>query len=480
MLFNSYDYLLAFLPLALAIYFGCAYLRLPPMSSMLFLALASLGFYAYWRVDHLAVILASAAFNFGVGRMLSAGRNSETGEHSPKGNRWLLAFGIFTNLALLGYFKYAVFAVDTVSAATGQSFSIASVALPLGISFFTFTQIAFLVDSYGGKTSEPSLTNYVLFVTFFPHLLAGPILHHRAMMSQFADPKNARPFMPHIAQGLLLIAIGLAKKVLIADPLAPVVEAGYAGAGTLNALEAWNATLAYTFQLYFDFSGYTDMALGSALLFNIRMPVNFNSPYHATDIQDFWRRWHITLSQFLRTYLYVPLGGNRHGEARTWLALFAVFALGGLWHGAGWTFIAWGVMHGLGMIGLRVWRRFGVALPKPFAWALTFLFVHVVWIFFRAPSMDSAVQMLNALMAFDKVNWAAIGAMFGSWKTMQAALWPVFVLSMCFVLIALPRNSNRLSVKFDGVATSWPYAAALMAAGVLSLGQVTHFLYFNF
>jgi alginate O-acetyltransferase complex protein AlgI len=475
MLFNSYDYLLAFLPLALAIYFGCAYLRLPPMSSMLFLALASLGFYAYWRVDHLAVILASAVFNFVVGRALAA---RKTGP--KKRNLWLLWFGILGNLALLGYFKYAVFAVETVSAATGQAFGIAAIALPLGISFFTFTQIAFLVDSYRGTTSEPSFTNYVLFVTFFPHLLAGPILHHRAMMSQFADLKNARPFMPHIAQGLLLIAIGLAKKVLIADPLAPVVEAGYASAGTLNALEAWNATLAYTFQLYFDFSGYTDMALGSALLFNIRMPINFNSPYHATDIQDFWRRWHITLSQFLHAYLYVPLGGNRHGEIRTWVALFAVFALGGLWHGAGWTFIAWGVMHGLGMIGLRVWRRAGVPLPKPLAWALTFLFVHIAWIFFRAPSMDSAVQMLNALTAFDKVNWVAIGAMFGSWKTTRAALWPVLVLSMCFVLIALPRNSNRLAVKFDGVAVSWPYAAALMAAGILSLGQVTHFLYFNF
>ena len=471
MLFNSDEYLIYFLPLALAAFFLLG--RLRASFAVAALVAASLFFYAWWNPRYLPLILASIGFNFAIGRLL---------RRAPQHAKVMLACGVGANLLLLGVFKYADFAVRNAIAITGLPLALPHIVLPLGISFFTFTQIAYLVDVHRGRASEPSLLNYALFVSFFPHLLAGPILHHSEMMPQFASPTNKRPQPSHIAAGLFLLAIGLVKKVCIADPLAPVVAAGFDHPETLSALTAWLAVIAYTLEIYFDFSGYTDMALGAARMFNIRMPVNFDSPYHSTDIREFWRRWHMTLSRFLREYLYIPLGGNRHGTVRTALNVLVTFLLGGLWHGAAWTFVAWGALHGTGLVCQRAWERSGLRLPRPLAWAVTSLFVMVAWVFFRAGSLASAAAVLAAMAGAHGSNepWRealrhALAPDAQSSLVLSAA---AFVVGLA--VIPLRRNSNALVEDFR---PTWPRGAAVTVGlvwSVLQLGKVTPFLYFNF
>jgi len=322
---------------------------------------------------------------------------------------------IAANLILLGYFKYAHFFADNLNHFAGTALSVGQVILPLGISFFTFTQIAFLVDTYQGKVKEFNFVYYTLFVTYFPHLIAGPVLHHKEMMPQFAKRNVCHINWDNVAVGLSIFVLGLAKKVLIADSLAefatPIFNAVAAG-GQPMLFEAWFGALAYTLQLYFDFSAYSDMAIGISLMFNVRLPMNFNSPYKATNIIDFWRRWHMTLSRFLRDYLYIPLGGSRHGKARRFLNLFITMLLGGLWHGAGWTFIIWGALHGFYLMVNHAWRAFkekmgwseGGKLAKLCAGALTFLAVVVGWVFFRADSFSSAMTMLHSMAGLNGMS----------------------------------------------------------------------------
>ncbi|MDQ2961881.1 MAG: MBOAT family protein [Pseudomonadota bacterium] len=470
MLFNSYEYLIYFLPLSLGAYF---LLERRATWAVGWLVAASLFFYGWWNPKYLPLILASIGFNFAIGQAL---------RRNPRHGRALLAFGVAANLIPLGVFKYADFAVRNAADLTGLPLALPHIVLPLGISFFTFTQIAYLVDVHRGKAKEPSLLNYALFVSFFPHLLAGPILHHSEMMPQFASASNKRPQALHLAAGLFLLAIGLVKKVCIADPLAPLAAAGFDHPEALSALTAWLAVLAYTLQIYFDFSGYTDMALGAARMFNIQMPVNFNSPYHSTDIREFWQRWHMTLSRFLREYLYIPLGGNRHGEWRTIMAILATFLLGGLWHGAAWTFVAWGAVHGLGLVCLRAWERTGLRLPRAIAWALTFLFVMVTWVFFRASSLPAAGAMLRAMGGANASGepWReALGhALVPDAQT--SAISAGLVLAAGIAVVALRRNSNAMALEFR---PTWPRGAAIamgLVWSVLQLGRVTPFLYFNF
>ena len=313
MLFNSYEFIFAFLPFTFFIYFYFNSKRLTEAAKA-FLVFASLFFYSWWNIAYLPIILASMLFNYVVGVSLSKDK-----EHSKVTKKNLLILGIIANIALLGYFKYADFFIENVNLVTDGQLSLLHLALPLAISFFTFQQIAYLVDSYRGETKEYDFLNYANFVTFFPQLIAGPIVHHAEMMPQFSKTKNKIKNYRNIAMGLFIFSIGLFKKVVIADTFAVWATAGFDTATTLNFFEAWATSLSYTFQLYFDFSGYTDMAIGAALLFNIKIPINFNSPYKATSIQDFWRRWHITLSRFLRDYLYIPLGGSRGGERRTFV-----------------------------------------------------------------------------------------------------------------------------------------------------------------
>jgi D-alanyl-lipoteichoic acid acyltransferase DltB (MBOAT superfamily) len=468
-LFNSYEFLLAFLPLVIAGYFAMA--RLGPRlhggdgrAANAWLVLASLFFYAWWRAEYLALLAASIAVNFFVGRAIM--RRAAQG----LATRSILVAGIAFDLALLGYFKYANFFAENVAAAFGTAAPHLGVILPIGISFFTFTQIAFLVDASKGKAAEPNPVNYALFVTYFPHLLAGPILHHREMMPQFADRSNKSVAWENVARGLTLLAIGLAKKVLIADPLAIEANAAFGSVVPLTFGDAWFAILCYTMQIYFDFSGYTDMALGMALMMNIRLPQNFDSPYRRRNLQEFWRHWHMTLTRFLRDYVYIPLGGSRRGEAYTAFAIVVTFVLGGLWHGANWTFVLWGLMNGVGLVVVRLWSRTGVRLPSIVAWAITFLFVNLAWVLFRAPDLATAHTFYLSLLG---------GRGLHGLRGMPAA-YTLATLGAACAIALLPKNSMRI---VGEMSFGWPVqaaTAALLAAGILSVGNPTEFLYFNF
>jgi D-alanyl-lipoteichoic acid acyltransferase DltB (MBOAT superfamily) len=390
MLFSSPEFLFAFLPAVLAGYYLLLH-RFGGKTANLWLTLASLFFYAWWKPAYLPLILASILGNYFVGKHLI--------QRSAQGiqDRLWLTLGIGANLSLLAYYKYAWFAVETLASLVGSPWRIEALLLPLAISFFTFQQIAFLVDASKGEIKTITFTHYTLFVAFFPQLIAGPIVHHREMMPQFERPKGYLPGWVNIEQGLRIFLIGLAKKILIADTLARFADLGWSQSGELTFFDAWATTLAYTFQLYFDFSGYSDMAVGAARFFGIHLPVNFNSPYRATNLQDFWARWHMTLSRWLRDYLYIPLGGNRKGNWKTWRNLLLTFLIGGIWHGAGWTFIIWGLLHGLGSVLHRLWARLGIPLPSLAGWAMTFLFVHIGWVFFRAPDLGAALEVLKAM-----------------------------------------------------------------------------------
>jgi alginate O-acetyltransferase complex protein AlgI len=399
MLFSSYTFLLQFLP-ATALAFAAAR-RHSPRAGILVLLGASLFFYGAWQPIYLALFLASIAFNFWCGLLMEdAARRRAVG-----------IVGITLNLAALGYFKYTNFILDALSALSGIPLPFSSVVLPLGISFFTFQQIAYLVDVMRGAKTERDIVSYTLFVSFFPHLIAGPLVHHTEMIPQFKRGRSGRSAVL-AARGLAIFAAGLFKKVVIADNLAQFVTPVFAhidAGGGVTAWWAWLATLAYTMQIYFDFSGYSDMAIGLALLFGMRLPVNFRSPYKAASIIEFWRRWHITLSRFLRDYLYIPLGGNRLGEQRRYVNLLVTMLLGGLWHGAGWNFLIWGGLHGAYLAMNHLWHGWRSHVSRSafsgrvaraltiLSWTVTFLAVVIAWVFFRAKTVAGAGRMLGGL-----------------------------------------------------------------------------------
>jgi len=397
MLFNSSEFIFIFLPLSFFIYFYLLNKRLM-IGAKAFLVFASLFFYSWWNISYLPIILTSLLFNYVIGNTLN-----ENFQKVKIYKKSLLTFGIIANISLLGYFKYSDFFLENFNLVFDTSIPLLHLALPLAISFFTFQQIAYLVDSYRGETAEYDFLNYALFVTFFPQLIAGPIVHHSEMMPQFASRWNLVKNYKNIALGLFIFSIGLFKKVVIADSFSEWVTVGFDTATSLNFFEAWATSLSYTFQLYFDFSGYTDMAIGAALLFNIKLPINFNSPYKALDIQDFWRRWHITLSRFLKDYIYIPLGGNRKGEFRTYVNLLSTFIIGGIWHGAGWTFVFWGFLHGIALVIHRVWHKLGFNMNRIFAWFITFNFINITWVFFRAKQWDDAIKVLHGMFSLDNI-----------------------------------------------------------------------------
>jgi len=459
------------------------------IGAKLSLAIASIFFYGYWNYIYVPLIVVSMLVNYGVGISLV---DSEKIRGISK--KSILVFGIVFNLGLLGYFKYVDFFLENFNGIFGTDIPLPHIVLPIGISFFTFTQIAFLVDAYKKEAKEYSLINYMLFVTYFPHLLAGPILHHKEMMPQFANKFNFVKNYRNIALGLFIFSIGLFKKVVIADTFAVWANSGFDVATTLNLIEAWATSLSYTFQLYFDFSGYTDMAIGSSLLFNIKLPINFNSPYKALSIQDFWRRWHMTLSRFLRNYLYIPLGGNRRGKYRTYINLLVTFLLGGLWHGAGWTFIAWGALHGVALVIHRIWSELGFKLNTILAWFITFNFINITWVFFRAKEFGDAVKVLKAMFNVSNIvlpNFLEIrlsflkkfGVGFEDWLGNIepggiTEIAPHFLLA--FVLVLFFKNSSEQLSRFRANYKTALFTVFLLSFGVLSLNKISEFLYFNF
>ncbi|HHD72796.1 MAG TPA: MBOAT family protein [Epsilonproteobacteria bacterium] len=482
MLFNSYAFIFFFLPAAFFGYFFLLRQRMV-VAAKSFLVFASLFFYSWWNVAYLPLILTSMLFNYTIGSTIGATRTP-----IRIGRKKLLLLGIIGNVSLLGYFKYADFFIENINVMLGTTFSLLHMALPLAISFFTFQQIAYLVDSYRGETKEYDFLNYALFVTFFPQLIAGPIVHHREMMPQFASRWNLVKQYRHIAAGLFLFTIGLFKKVIIADTFGAWATNGFDYAKELNLIEAWLTSLSYTFQLYFDFSGYTDMAIGAALLFNIKLPFNFNSPYKAVSIQDFWHRWHITLSRFLRDYIYIPLGGNRHGHFFTYQNLLLTFLIGGIWHGAGWGFVLWGTLHGFAMIVHRYWQSLSFTLPKLLAWFITFNFINITWVFFRAQSINDAIKVVKG-MFFGTVTLAPewldklpdFGQQYGAWLQNLYATDDIFIwIFLALIFVSTAPNSNWWLQRFRPQPLLLAVSILMMLYALLNLTKVSQFLYFNF
>ena len=454
--------------------------RLGTTAPVVWLALASLVFYSFSNWPFVALLLASIAFNYFVGWLLIARRLRAGPRYA------VLVMGVSGDLLALGIFKYAGFLAANFNAAFSTSLAV-NVLLPVGISFYTFTQIAFLVDAYRGKVGHYALPHYALFVTYFPHLIAGPILHHADMIPQFAsdDSKRANPRL--ILYGLIIFGIGLSKKTVLADGIQPLVALAFNQAAP-SFDQAWIGALAYTFQLYFDFSGYSDMAIGISLMFGIFLPLNFNSPYKATSIIDFWRRWHMTLSQFLRDYLYIPLGGNRYGRLLRYVNLMITMLLGGLWHGAAWTFVVWGALHGLYLCINHAWINYGPPIPRHLhgvaavvASYLTFVAVVVAWVFFRADSLASALSVLSRMADPGHI-------VFGHAEMVQAGSIAIYAAIAWFApntqqIVGYDHKNRSVgeNLRLGQLRPLLLYGgAAAFAFGVLGIQQHSEFIYFRF
>ncbi len=516
MIFNSYTYLLVFLPLVLLGFHLISARGL--RGGFAWLVLASFVYYGWWNPDPsqpwrpwwVLLISGSCVLNFFFGRFISM----HLGARQAK---WALVAGVSANLAVLGWFKYAGLFAKTFDVLFGGGMSVPGVILPLGISFFTFQQIAYLVDAHRGETHEYNFTDYLLFVTFFPQLIAGPIVHHKEMLPQFEARSYASKRWVNTSVGVTIVVIGLFKKVVIADNVAPIATRLFAAAASgdrdLTMAEAWTAAIAYALQIYFDFSAYSDMAIGSARLFGIRLPLNFHSPYKASSIADFWRRWHITLSRFLRDYLYIPLGGNRKGVPRRYANLMVTMLLGGLWHGAGWTFVLWGALHGfyLCINNFWVWLRNRLslpALPRPLAVGLTFVAVLVAWVPFRAggfelgpagstaDALEATRAILASMFGFNGIEpWPDRSALIIKASHAQRAV-------MCLLLVwALP-NTQQVMRRYrpalgvrelfrprPGPRRWWQwrptplwtvFVVVLLVVTILQFDKLSEFIYFQF
>jgi alginate O-acetyltransferase complex protein AlgI len=495
MLFNSYIFIFLFLPITLAGFYGLSKFRFTQLA-IGWLVLCSVFFYGYWNPAYLPIIFLSIVVNYLLGlQIIKSIPNKKA--------KIILWAGLVFNLVLLGYYKYANFFVSLLpfpqlTDLIEANLNTKSIVLPVAISFFTFQQIAYLVDAYRGETKERNFLYYCLFVTFFPPLISGPIVRHQQLIPQFRKLRTFLFCHKNIALGLALFTLGLSKKVLIADNLSTWVTPVFSNASQVSFIEAWVGALSYTFQLYFDFSGYSDMAIGVGSMFNIKIPLNFNSPYKATTVSDFWRRWHITLSNFLRDYLYIPLGGSRQGEVRRYTNLLLTMLLGGLWHGAGWTFIVWGALHGLYLCINHAWRQLNKPLPKFIAWMLTFVAVIITWVLFRAQTMGDAMHILQAMAGMKGIVLPGeaqgrlgiltqIGIQLKSWKDLMyipevngnKALSIVVLVGLTIATTVLP-NSQEILNKFKPV---WWWAIGLGVLGslsLLSLNRVSSFIYFQF
>jgi alginate O-acetyltransferase complex protein AlgI len=471
MLFVTRDFLLGFLPIVwvafhTALALGLRKLLLP------ILLIASVVFYAWGNPAYTPILVVSILVNYFTGRVLA------DWELSLVCRKAVFIAGIVFNLGLLAFFKYTNFAIDNAAWLFGFEPRHLDIALPIGISFYTFTQIAFLVDIYRKGQRQRDIASYGLFVTYFPHLVAGPIIHWREVMPQFrmlgrSDGLSfaSSAYESLLIEGASLFSIGLLKKLLIADQLSVFVDLGYHAVPSLGFIDAWLLSLAYTFQLYFDFSGYADMAVGMSLLFGIRLPLNFNSPYKAASIQDFWRRWHMTLSRWLRDYLYIPLGGNRASSVAVYRNLFVTFLLGGLWHGAAWTFIMWGALHGVACCIQRWWASTGHRMPEPIGVIVTFLFVNMAWVYFRAPDIATA----NALLAtMAQPNLGAPALMFAAWPLLLAGALIVWLCPNSQTVAAADWNGSfALSGTLAG-------AAAIVALVSTNTSIASPFIYYSF
>lgn len=464
MLFSSFEYIILYLPVVLGLYFilgnlfGVTY-------SQWWLILSSLFFYSYWNPDYLPLILISVSVNYLISCFLLKQKVSKYS--SPA-----LVIGILFNLSLLGYYKYSGFLLVTINDVIHADFPVIKLLLPLAISFFTFQQIGFLVDSRRGKVGKISFREYFLFVSFFPQLIAGPIVQWKNVIWQFRAEDRVKASFDNLKYGFLLFSLGLFKKIVIADTFSVWANQGFHHIDGLTFSGAWVSSLAFTIQLYYDFSGYCDMALGSAKLFNIDLPMNFNSPYKSHSIQDFWRRWHISLGTFFKDYLYIPLGGNRGSYFQTLRNAMIVFTLCGLWHGAGLTFLIWGGMHGFAMIVCTIWQRYGFRLSRGLGWLCTFFFVNLAWVMFKSPTLGDALRFYEALF-----GWPV--------QADDSFLKCLYIVAILLVSFLVPNSSQivkGLNRKYALPVTAFIYIFCFlqMLNFYANENSVSEFLYFNF
>ena len=465
MLFNSIEFLGMFLPITLIVYFLLNKYKLDK-SAKLWLLFASLFFYAWWKPIYLILIVTSMTLNYFAGQKLNYIEN-------PKTRKAFYIFCLMANLSVLIYYKYTNFLVDNINLLLPHEIFIDKIALPLAISFFTFQKFAYITDSYRGETKGYNFLDFTLFVTFFPQLIAGPIVHHKKMMPQFHDEAKKQFNPDNFLRGTYMFLMGLIKKIAIADTFALLANSGYSNATGLSFVDSWLTSIAYAVQLYFDFSGYSDMALGAALLFNIDLPMNFNSPYKAKNIQDFWRRWHITLGNFLREYIYIPLGGNRKSEFNTLTNLVITFLVGGIWHGANWTFVVWGLMHGFALVIHRLWQKTGIILNDVASLIITLLFVNFAWVFFRAATFSDAIAVIKSMIGLGHNNYG-----------LSHVLTDIYIIPTLIVGIVLLfcKNPGQLTAEFKPDRKHLVYMVILTIIGLLYLNSITanDFLYFDF
>lgn len=490
MLFSSNIFVFLFLPIVFVGYYIFSSNE-KIFFSKLWLIAAGFVFYAYWKVSYVWILVFSIVINYSISLVII--------NNNPLYKKKIFILGIIFNIGLLAFYKYIDFFIYNLGFILDEDLPLLHIALPLAISFFTFQKIAYLTDCYRGYIKRKSFLDYTLFIMFFPQLIAGPIVHYREMMPQFNSSSNLRVNYNNILLGLSIFCIGLFKKLMIADSFSIWVDRGFDSGQTVYLVDAWVSSLSYTFQIYFDFSGYTDMAIGLALLFNIRLPINFNSPYKSLNIQDFWRKWHITLSHFLRDYIYILLGGSYKGNIRTSINLLTTFLIGGLWHGASWMFVIWGLLHGIALVIYRYWKLVGFKLPTFLAWFLTFNFLNITWVFFRAKTLDDAVRILKGMFGLNGINldktsyilevsWLGTNA---DWLytylpfSIIVNLVPIVAI-ICMILVCTrTKSTTNLYLEKDIYKISYwqvilfgGMAALALSKGLYATTQV--FLYFNF
>ncbi len=516
MLFNSYYFLIYFLPIVLLLYYGArrSEAKAEPARKALWhgislsvLIVASFVFYAYDNVYYLTLLAGSILVNWFISLIMnnrikkgalkssSVEDNEGTGRIVPDlTQKLILTLGILIDVGVIFYFKYYDFFIENMNALFKADFNLRHIILPLGISFFTFQQISYLVDTYRGETADYGFIEYAAFVSFFPQLVAGPIVLHSELIPQYRDEKRWRLSADRLAEGLYVLAMGMFKKVIIADKFGQIVTWAWLDTASRSSMDMLLASVFYTFQLYFDFSGYCDMAIGIARLFSLDLPVNFNSPYKALSINDFWKRWHMTLTRFLTNYIYIPLGGNRKGKVRTYINILLVFLVSGIWHGANWTFILWGVIHGILQVINRMCKKIWDKVPKVVAWLVTFILVDLLWVMFYAPNVTEGLAVWTKICSFNDMSISPdIFLLFimkevnmilnmlgpvGALATTYYQWYMIMYLILSFVICLCCKNLHE--EKFTPTIGKAILSALLLIWAVISFSGVSTFLYFNF
>lgn len=474
MVFASYEFLFLFLPIVVFVYFMIGK-RYSIKTQHIFLVLASLFFYGYFNISYLWIMLASIGVNYLLALLI---------QEKTRYQKLYFISGILFNVGLLGYFKYYDFFIENINFIFNQNFVLKNILLPLGISFFTFQQFSFLLSVYKGEEKVDNIVNYSLFVTFFPQLVAGPIVLYSEMIPQFNDETKKYINYDHLAHGIYIFILGLFKKIVIADTLALFVDNGFDGGSSLGFASAWVISLSYSLQIYFDFSGYSDMAIGIGKMLNINLPSNFNSPYQSASVGEFWRRWHITLGRALSAYIYIPLGGSRKGQRRTYLNLMIVFFVSGLWHGASWTFIVWGLLHGLVSVFERIFKEPLSKVPHALRVAGTFLFVNATWVLFRAESWESAIRVLKGMFIPQGFNLFNISTLTTDgiigFPTIISVVYLLGIISILLWIVFTRKNTLQMAEEFTYDNRNLIFLSILFSFSVVHLSRISTFIYFNF